>query len=154
MARTSLYRLSRQTIRLSRSSTIRVFIPDMIHNLFIGVIRILRRVNGITAGHKATFMIRVYGMLIIFGVGKTDLMLQAPRCILSDMIVVISVAFEPQFAKGAFFPLVNRDRARAPWWAQASLAAEVCGMVIVINEVITGRTICRRTVAAALARSC
>ena len=73
----TICKLSRQTTCLSCLSTIRVFSPDMIRNLFICVIRIFR-IIGFAAGHKATLMIRVVGMLIIVARRKTDLVLRAP----------------------------------------------------------------------------
>ena len=129
--------------------TIRVYIPDMIHNLLIVVIRILR-VNRIAAGHKATLVIQVFGMLINVATGKTDLMPRAARCVLSDMVVVITITFEPPLTGGAFFPRVSSYRARASW------AADICGIVIIVIEVIPRRTVRRRTVAAAavVAQSC
>lgn len=66
----------------------------MIHDLCICVIRTFR-VNGLAAGHKATLMRRVSGVLKIVAGRKTDLVLLAPRCILIVMIVVITIAVEP-----------------------------------------------------------
>lgn len=77
----------------------------MTHDIFISVVRLLR-VKRPAARYKATLMIRLFGMLVVVAAGEAELMLQAPRVVVLDMVVVTALSVKPQPAEFAFLALV------------------------------------------------